>query len=125
MLGEEEQMTDTDRRADLARHFTHAVTIVAGVSPDQLGDPTPCPDYDVAALIDHLIGASWLGVALSRGESPASMEFPHIELADAPDQLRRAGQAAEAAWSDDARLAATVTMPWGRSTQERPLSTCT
>lgn len=52
-------------------------------------------------------------MALGRGESPASMEFPHIELADAPDQLRRAGQAAEAAWSDDARLAVTVTMPWG------------
>ena len=51
-------MADTDRRADLARNFTHAVTIVAGVSPDQLGDPTPCPDYDVATLIDHLIGAS-------------------------------------------------------------------
>jgi uncharacterized protein (TIGR03086 family) len=114
MVCEEEQMTDTDRRAELARNFTHAVTIVAGVSSDQLGDPTPCPDYDVAALIDHLIAASWLGVALSRGESPASTEFPHIELADAPDQLRRAGQAAEAAWSDDARLAAPVTMPWGQ-----------
>jgi hypothetical protein len=90
------------------------VIIPAWVNPDQLGDPTPCPDHDVATLIDHLIGASWLGVALSRGESPARMEFPHIELADAPDQLRRAGQAAEAAWSDDARLAATVTMPWGQ-----------
>jgi uncharacterized protein (TIGR03086 family) len=89
--------------------------IVAGVSPDQLGNPTPCPDYDVATLIDHVIGASWLGVALGRGESPAGGEFPHIELADAPDQLRRAGQAAEAAWSDDARLAATVTMPWGET----------
>ncbi len=108
-------MTDTDHRTDLARNFTHAVTIVVGVSPDQLGDSTPCPDYDVATLIDHLIGASWLGVALSRSESPAGGEFPHIELADAPDQLRRAGQAAEAAWSDDARLAATVTMPWGET----------
>ena len=85
-------MADTDRRADLARNFTHAVTIVAGVSPDQLGDPTPCPDYDVATLIDHLIGASWLGVALSRGESPASMEFPHIELADAPTSSAAPGR---------------------------------
>ena len=103
-------MTGTDRRADLARSFGHAATIVVGVRPDQLGDPTPCPDYDVATLIDHLVGAGWRTVALGRGESPAGAEFPHIELADAPDQLRRAGQAAEAAWSDDARLAATVTM---------------
>lgn len=107
-------MTDADRRADLARNFTHAVTIVAGVRSDQLGDPTPCPDYDVAALIDHLIGASWLGVAISRGESPVTPGFPHVELADAPDQLRRAGQAAAEAWSDDTRLAAAVTMPWGQ-----------
>jgi hypothetical protein len=70
MLSEEEQMTDTDRRADLARNFTHAVTIVAGISPDQLGDPTPCPDYDVATLIDYLIGASWLGVASAGARAP-------------------------------------------------------
>jgi len=108
-------MTGTDHRADLARSFDHAATIVVGVRPDQLRDPTPCPDYDVATLIDHLVGAGWRTVALGRGESPAGGEFPHIELADAPDQLRRAGQAAEAAWSDDARLAATVTMPWGET----------
>ncbi len=108
-------MTDTDRRADLARSFTYAATIVAGVSADQLGDPTPCPGYDVATLIDHLVGSMWQGVALSRGESLASMDYPHVDLADAPHQLRHAGRAAEAAWSDDARLAATVTMPWGET----------
>jgi uncharacterized protein (TIGR03086 family) len=42
-------------------------------------------------------------------------EFPHVELADAPDQLRRAAQEAGAAWADEARLGATVTMPWGES----------
>lgn len=117
-------MTDTDRRADLARSFTYAATIVAGVSTDQLGDPTPCPGYDVATLIDHLVGSMWQGVALSRGESLASMDYPHVDLADAPHQLRHAGRAAEAAWSDDARLAATVTMPWGdlhRSDSCRPV----
>lgn len=36
-----------------------------------------------------------------------------MELADAPGQLRRAGLDAREAWSEDARLAATVTMPWG------------
>ncbi|HYZ51974.1 MAG TPA: TIGR03086 family metal-binding protein [Streptosporangiaceae bacterium] len=108
-------MPDIDRRADLARSFAHAATIVAGVSPGQLGDLTTCPDYDVAALIDHLVGAGWRTVALGRGENPTGEEFPHVDLADAPDQLHSAAKQAEAAWSDDARLAATVTMPWGET----------
>lgn len=108
-------MPDTDRRADLVRSFAHAATIVARVSPGQLKDPTPCPDYDAATLIDHLVGAGWRAAALGRGESPSGTGFPRIDLADAPDQLRHAGRQAEAAWSDDARLAATVAMPWGES----------
>lgn len=108
-------MPDIDRRADLARNFAHAATIVLGVTPDKLMDPTPCPDYNVARLIDHLIGAGWRTVAVGCGENPPGGEFPHIDLADAPDQLRRAGKQAEVAWSDDARLAATVTMPWGET----------
>jgi Mycothiol maleylpyruvate isomerase N-terminal domain len=86
-------MTDTDRRADLASNFTHAVTIVAGVSPDQLGDPTPCPDYDVAGLIDHLIGASWLGVAPRAGSSLIS-SWPTLLISSAAPGRppRRRGQ---------------------------------
>jgi uncharacterized protein (TIGR03086 family) len=29
--------------------------LVAGVRPDQRSLPTPCPEYDVAALLDHLV----------------------------------------------------------------------
>jgi uncharacterized protein (TIGR03086 family) len=108
-------MPKTDHRPDLLRSFDHGADIVGGVRQDQLGGPTPCPDYPVAALVDHLVGAGWRAVALGRGESPTAAEFPHIELVDAPDQLRRAGKEAEVAWEDDARLAATVTMPWGET----------
>lgn len=30
--------------------------LVAGVSPEQHGAPTPCSDYDVKALLDHIVG---------------------------------------------------------------------
>ncbi len=40
-------------------------------------------------------------------------EFPHVELADAPGELRQAAEEARAAWSADGRLEATITMPWG------------
>lgn len=63
--------------------------------------------------VDHLVGAGWRTASLGRGENPTGEEFPHVELSDAPDQLRRAGKEAEAAWADDSRLSATTTMPWG------------
>ena len=106
-------MAATDHRRDLVRSYQLAAEVVASVRPEQLQGRTPCPDYDVASLIDHLVGAGWRAVALGRGQEPTDADFPHIELADAPDDLRRAGKEAEEAWADDARLAATITMPWG------------
>ncbi len=106
-------MTSTDRRTDLIRSYEHAAVVTAGVRADQAGASTPCPDYDVATLVDHMVGAGWRAAALGRGEPPTGAEFPHVELGDAAEQLRRAAKEAEAAWADDARLGATVTMPWG------------
>ena len=105
-------MTTADRRPALYQAFRHAADVVGGVAPDQLDQPTPCPEYSVAGLVDHIVGAGHRTVSLGRGEAPVG-EFPHVDVADAPVQLRSAGDAAETAWSDDARLAATVTMPWG------------
>lgn len=108
-------MTTPDRRAPLVRAYDHAAEVVAGVDVGQLHLATACPDYDVAALIDHLVGAGHRAVELGRGQSPTGEEFPHVELADAPDLLRRAGKDAQEAWADDTRLAATTTMPWGET----------
>lgn len=106
-------MTTTDRRPVLYRAYDHAADIVAGVTPAQLGAATSCDQFDVATLIDHIVGAGHRAAALGRGVSPSGEEFPHVELSDAPEELRQAGKDAEAAWSDDATLSSTVTMPWG------------
>ena len=106
-------MPTPDRRPTLVLAYDHAADIVAGVDTGQLGRSTSCPAFDVAALIDHLVGAGQRAVDLGRGETPTGDEFPHVELTDAPDQLRLAGKEAQVAWADDARLTATTTMPWG------------
>ncbi len=41
---------------DLGPQTAEVARIVAGVRDDQLPGPTPCPDMDVAALLDHLVG---------------------------------------------------------------------
>jgi uncharacterized protein (TIGR03086 family) len=108
-------MSTIDRRPALYAAYGQAAEIVAGVRPNQLSAPTPCPDFDVSALIDHLVGAGHRTAALGRGETPTPDEFPHIELSDASQQLGQARTQAEEAWSDDERLLATVTMPWGET----------
>jgi uncharacterized protein (TIGR03086 family) len=106
-------MAKADRRPFLFHAYEHAADLVTGVKPDQLPDPTSCPDFDVAALVDHLVGAGHRAATLGQGAVPPDGEFPHVELADAPGELRAAGRAARAGWSDPARLDATVEMPWG------------
>lgn len=104
-----------DRRQSLFAAYDHAADVATSVGADQLGRPTPCPEYDVATLVDHLVGAGWRAVELGRGIAPTGAdEFPHVELADAVGHLRQAGVEAAAAWGDD-RLAATTTMPSGET----------
>ena len=108
-------MTTADRRTDLVRAYRPAAEILSAIDASQLGRRTPCDRYDVGALVDHLVGAGFRAAALGRGETPTGDEFPHVELADAPEEMRRAGKEAEAAWSDPGRLASTTTMPWGET----------
>ncbi len=37
--------------------FAHTGQIIAGISPDQMGRPTPCSEWDVAAVLEHTSGA--------------------------------------------------------------------
>jgi uncharacterized protein (TIGR03086 family) len=45
-----------DAVALLERATTDVRRVLGRVRPEQLGDPTPCADWDVQALIDHLAG---------------------------------------------------------------------
>ncbi|MCP2324162.1 uncharacterized protein (TIGR03086 family) [Hamadaea flava] len=50
--------------AHLAAVIDKTTTLLAGIQPAQRALPTPCPDYDVAALTDHLVG--WLSMFAAR-----------------------------------------------------------
>jgi uncharacterized protein (TIGR03086 family) len=46
-----------------------AKSVLEGVSKDQLADSSPCTEWDVAAVIDHLVGTQyWLLSAVSAAE---------------------------------------------------------
>ena len=57
---------------DLGPATRATADVVAGVADDQLGDPTPCPDWVVADLLDHLGGLA-VAFTMSARKEPLEM----------------------------------------------------
>jgi len=111
-------VADPDPRLALLASYQNAAVIVAGIGEAQLTSGTPCPGYDVAALIDHIVEGARRAAAAGRGQAPpAGDDSPHIDLADAPALIRLRADEAARAWHDDSRLTSSVIMPWGEAYQ--------
>lgn len=52
---------------------------VAGVVPGQLAAPTPCAEWNVRALLDHLIGGTWMFAAAIGGPAGDDPAAPDAE----------------------------------------------
>lgn len=105
-----------DPRPILERAITSAGAVIAGVRPDQLGAPTPCPEMDVRTMLGHLVGVLDRIAALGQGDDPFSVVETH-----APDDgwsaaWATSGAHAAAAWRDDAVLARPMALPWIQGT---------
>jgi uncharacterized protein (TIGR03086 family) len=78
----------------LEQTFTHAEVVIANVRPTQLDDRTPCDEWTVRDLLEHMIGVvAGLG-AVAAGQ-PRS-EF--VLAADPAAQFDAAAASALAAW---------------------------
>jgi uncharacterized protein (TIGR03086 family) len=44
--------------------------VLAGIGPDQLDAPTPCADFTVRGVLEHMIGGGTTFTAAYRGEAP-------------------------------------------------------
>jgi len=101
-----------DPRPVLDRAIATGGTVIAGVRPDQLTAPTPCPEMDVRAMLSHLVGVLDRIAALGNDEDPFSV----VET-DAPDDDWSDAWATSAthvadAWRDDAVLERPMALPW-------------
>jgi uncharacterized protein (TIGR03086 family) len=116
-------VTGPDPRLMLNRAFDQAALVVNGVTPEQLHLPTPCAEFDVAALLTHLVGAAGRVSSLARGEvdNPRGGQR-QTEALPIPDDLDAIGwsaafetcrQAAATAWADDEVLERKFELPWG------------
>ena len=109
-------MTNQDPRPIHARAIAQTESIIAAVQDDQLGLPTPCTEYDVRALLSHMVGG--LNRVATVGEGGDGLATPARADGVPDDGWLAAYQAAAArarnAWADDARLDALVEVPWGK-----------
>jgi uncharacterized protein (TIGR03086 family) len=76
-------MLDQDPVDLYRRAAERAVAVAEGVQEDQLHLPTPCADWDVQALLDHLVGGTrYLAAALTDRQASAPSGTTAKDLRD-------------------------------------------
>jgi len=103
----------TDTTAAHARALQQTGEIIAGVRADQLELATPCDKYDVRALLNHVIGATWVFAKVGAGERAQRQEPPPDVIGDDPVAAYAAArQAAAAAFAQPGALERVWSMPF-------------
>lgn len=103
-----------DPRPLFARSLDQTGQQIAVVRPDELSYRTPCADYDVRALLGHVVGVLHKIARVGAG----------VDARDVPDVIdgveddgwvgafARARGEVERVWADDEKLDRLVTLPW-------------
>ena len=103
-----------DPRLGLAASAAAAARAIeaATESGADLGEPTPCTEFTVEELIEHIIVVARRVVTIGNGghftEAP-----DHPVGSDWSTNFAREAAAIEPAWSDPAKLGQTYEVPWG------------
>jgi uncharacterized protein (TIGR03086 family) len=107
-------MVRTDPRPLQARAVDNARGAVAAVRPEQMTLPTPCTEFDVRALLGHIVAVLHRLAAVGRGEDSAEVPFILEGIADDGWVAAFDAGAAEAraAWADDSLLDRDLRLPW-------------
>lgn len=112
-------MTDTTEPRpvyDRALDWVHG--LITAVRAEQLADPTPCPEFDVRALLGHLVATVDRARAIGEGRPPFSVPSVVTGVDETRDDAWAAAFADAAermrlVWRDDALLDKQLTVPWG------------
>lgn len=106
-----------DPRTTFAHAVALATAVIGRVGPHQLENPTPCPEFDVRALLGHMVTVLRRVAALGRGQDAFG---PEVLAAVKEDAFQPAWIAAahevDDAWAEDAVLTTTMRLPWSEDT---------
>jgi uncharacterized protein (TIGR03086 family) len=85
--------------------------VLAAVTPGQLGDPTPCASWDVAALINHIVGAQHFFLNALAGTPPS--EPQDVAAGDYLAAFDEVSAATIEAFGADGAMERTITLAFG------------
>ncbi|MBB4764465.1 TIGR03086 family metal-binding protein [Amorphoplanes digitatis] len=104
-----------DPRPALEGAIELAGDVLAGVRPEQYENVTPCPDYDVRQMCNHLISVLRRIAVLGAGGDFFAVQHFATDVTDGewPTAWANAGRDVESVWSDPAVLGRPVKLPWG------------
>ncbi|MFJ9907313.1 TIGR03086 family metal-binding protein [Streptomyces sp. NPDC101152] len=108
-------MDAIDPRPFYTRATEQAAALINTVRADQLDSPTPCTEFDVRALLGHIVGGSLRIAVVGEGGDglavrPVADGVPDDGWIAAYEEVR--ARVLEA-WEGDDRLEAPVRVPWG------------
>ena len=69
----------SDQVAQLARSLAAVGEFIMKIRPDQWSAPTPCPDWTVRRLVEHLVGMNRVFTALLADEPPPRRNADHTD----------------------------------------------
>lgn len=87
--------------------FAETATIVESLSATDLDASTPCPGWDVAHVVEHIVGA------LEMFAGAVGVEPPTSAPTDPTQRVRPLTEAVAAGWDAPGRLDRTVELPFG------------
>ncbi|MGX6602138.1 TIGR03086 family metal-binding protein [Micromonosporaceae bacterium Da 78-11] len=103
-----------DPRVTLERAIELAGEVITGVRPEQYDKRTPCPDYDVRQMCNHMLSVLRRISVLGAGGD--FMSVPHFadDVVDGEWSTAwvNAGRDVEAVWSDPIILGREIRLPW-------------
>jgi uncharacterized protein (TIGR03086 family) len=83
----------------LERSWTASTTLVAAVSPEQLGRATACVGWDVKALLNHTLGECQMMTLVNAGEDASNERGDFVgEGHELADTWARVGEENVASW---------------------------